>query len=46
MGPETTFEEKVKELEDWIANHNSLPLIIGKSTADSRVNVIKPISGY
>ena len=31
MVSETTFDEKVEELEQWIATHDFLPEKIGKS---------------
>lgn len=30
MVSESVFEEKVKELEQWIESHNTLPQKIGK----------------
>lgn len=30
MVSETTFEEKITELEEWIENHKLLPKKIGK----------------
>lgn len=37
MVSETTFEEKIKELEEWITNHNSLPVKIGKNCFASNI---------